>query len=131
MHIWLKMHYLFSVIDYFYINILPADIYMEKPVQLYRGLIERIKTDYLRHLHTRVDWNNRLTAIVGARGTGKTTLILQHIKLNRPLNETLYVNADDFYFAGNKLLDLASTFWINGGKFLYIDEIHKYPQWSK
>ena len=104
---------------------------MDKLVQLYRGLIDRIDTNYLRHLHTKVDWNNRLTAIVGARGTGKTTLILQHIKLNRPLNETLYVNADDFYFAENKLFDLASTFWKNGGKFLYIDEIHKYPQWSK
>jgi hypothetical protein len=104
---------------------------MDKLVGLYRGLIDQTETIYLRYLHNKVDWNNRLTAIVGARGTGKTTLLLQHIKLSLPLNETLYVNADDFYFAENKLFDLASTFYKNGGKYLYIDEIHKYPQWSK
>jgi len=104
---------------------------MDKLVGLYRGLIDQTETIYLRYLHTKVDWNNRLTAIVGARGTGKTTLLLQHIKLHLHLNDTLYVNADDFYFAENKLFDLASTFYKNGGKHLYIDEIHKYPQWSK
>jgi len=104
---------------------------MDKLVGLYRGLIDQTETIYLRYLHNKVDWNNRLTAIVGARGTGKTTLLLQHIKLHLPLNYTLYVNADDFYFAENKLFDLASTFYKNGGKHLYIDEIHKYPLWSK
>jgi len=104
---------------------------MDKLVDLYRGLIEQTETTYLRYLHQKVDWNNRLTAILGARGTGKTTLLLQHIKLHLHLNETLYVNADDFYFAENKLFDLASEFYKNGGKHLYIDEIHKYPQWSK
>jgi predicted AAA+ superfamily ATPase len=87
-------------------------------------------TTYLRYLHQKIDWGNRLTAIVGARGTGKTTLLLQHIKLHLNLNDTLYVNADDFYFAENKLFDLASSFYLNGGKHLFIDEIHKYPQWS-
>jgi len=104
---------------------------MDKLVDLYRGLIEQTETTYLRYLHQKVDWNNRLTAILGARGTGKTTLLLQHIKLHLHLNDTLYVNADDFYFAENKLFDLASEFYKNGGKHLYIDEIHKYPLWSK
>lgn len=104
---------------------------MDKLVELYRGLIEQTQTTYLRYFHGKVDWDNRLTAIIGARGTGKTTLMLQHIKLHLNLNNTLYVNADDFYFAENKLFDLASTFYKNGGKHLYIDEIHKYPQWSK
>ena len=104
---------------------------MDKLVELYRGLIDQTETTYLRYFHRKVDWNNRLTAIIGARGTGKTTLMLQHIRLHLNLNDTLYVNADDFYFAENKLFDLASTFYKNGGKHLYIDEIHKYPQWSK
>jgi len=104
---------------------------MDKLVELYRGLIDQTETTYLRYFHGKVDWNNRLTAIIGARGTGKTTLMLQHIRLHLNLNDTLYVNADDFYFAENKLFDLASTFYKNGGKHLYIDEIHKYPQWSK
>lgn len=104
---------------------------MDKLVGLYRGLIAQTDVTYLRYLHQKVDWDNRLTVIVGARGTGKTTLLLQHIKLHLNLNETLYVNADDFYFAENRLFDLATTFYHNGGKHLFIDEIHKYPHWSK
>ena len=104
---------------------------MERLIDLYRGLTEQTETNYLRFLHNKVDWDNRLTAIVGARGTGKTTLLLQHIKLHLKLEETLYINADDFYFAENSLFDLASSFWKNGGKYLFIDEIHKYQQWSK
>jgi len=104
---------------------------VDKLVGLYRGLIDQTETTYLRYLHQKIDWGNRLTAIVGARGTGKTTMLLQHIKLHLNLKDTLYVNADDFYFAENKLFDLASSFYLNGGKHLFIDEIHKYPQWSK
>lgn len=104
---------------------------MENLYGLFRGLIERTDTTYLRYLHSEVEWNSRLTAIVGARGVGKTTMLLQHIKLHHSLSDTLYVNADDLYFSENKLFDLASTFYKNGGKHLFIDEIHKYSQWSK
>ena len=72
-----------------------------------------------------------MTAIVGARGVGKTTLLLQHIKLYNDLQDTIYINADDIYFSENKLFDFASTFYKNGGKHLYIDEVHKYSSWSK
>lgn len=68
---------------------------------------------------------------IGARGIGKTTLILQHIKLNLPIQETLYVSADDFYFAEHRLLDFAEEFHKMGGKHLFVDEIHKYTGWSK
>ena len=104
---------------------------MENLYGLFRGLIERTDTTYLRYLHSEVEWNSRLTAIVGARGVGKTTMLLQNIKLHHNLSDTLYVNADDLYFSENKLFDLASTFYKNGGKHLFIDEIHKYSQWSK
>ena len=104
---------------------------MENLFELFRELIERTETTYLRYLHNEVAWGSRLIAIVGARGVGKTTMLLQHIKLHHNLSDTLYVNADDFYFSENKLFDLASTFYKNGGKYLFIDEIHKYSQWSK
>jgi len=104
---------------------------MENLVSLSNTLIESADTDFVRFMNDRIDWNNRLTAILGARGTGKTTLLLQHIKLHNQLDDTLYVNADDFYFSENRLFDLANDFWKAGGKHLYIDEIHKYPQWSK
>ena len=88
-------------------------------------------TTYIRYLHDEIDWSVRMLGIVGPRGVGKTTMLLQHINLYNSLNDTLFVNADDLYFAEHKVFDLASTFYKNGGKHLYIDEVHKYPNWSK
>nr|WP_320039043.1 AAA family ATPase [uncultured Bacteroides sp.] len=104
---------------------------MERLYEQFRRLIERTDTTFVRYLHDQVIWDNRLTAIVGARGVGKTTLLLQHIKLYNDLRDTIYINADDIYFSENKLFDFASTFYKNGGKHLYIDEVHKYSSWSK
>lgn len=104
---------------------------MERLYEQFKRLVERTDTSFVRYLHDQVIWDNRLTAIVGARGVGKTTLLLQHIKLYNDLQDTIYINADDIYFTANKLFDFASTFYKNGGKHLYIDEIHKYSDWSK
>ena len=104
---------------------------MERLYEQFRRLIKRTDTTFVRYLHDQVIWDNRLTAIVGARGVGKTTLLLQHIKLYNDLQDTIYINADDIYFSENKLFDFASTFYKNGGKHLYIDEVHKYSSWSK
>lgn len=104
---------------------------MERLNEQYRRLIDRTDTTHLRYLHSIIDWNNRLIAIVGARGVGKTTLMFQHIKLFHQLQDTLYVSADDLYFSENSLFNLATDFYKNGGKYLFIDEIHKYPEWSK
>lgn len=104
---------------------------MERLNEQFRRLIDHTDTIHLRYLHNKVDWKNRLIAIVGARGVGKTTLMLQHIKLFHPDRDVLYVSADDLYFSENSLFDLASEFYKLGGKHLFIDEIHKYPEWSK
>ena len=72
-----------------------------------------------------------MIGLTGARGVGKTTLVLQHIKLDLSAADTLYVVADDFYFAGKRLLELADEFEKRGGKTLFIDEIHKYADWSR
>ena len=93
------------------------------------------KTDlsFQRYLIDDIDWKGRLSAITGARGTGKTTMILQHIKRtfgNSP-KEALYVSADNIWFAGNRLFDLANDFEKQGGKYLFIDEVHKYENWSQ
>jgi predicted AAA+ superfamily ATPase len=80
-----------------------------------------------------IDWDSRLSAITGARGTGKTTMILQHIKKtfgNSP-KEALYVSLDNIWFSGNRLFDLANDFEKQGGKYLFIDEVHKYENWSQ
>lgn len=78
-----------------------------------------------------INWDNRFVGLIGPRGVGKTTMILQYIKTNLPRNKTLFVTAEDFYFAKHRLLDLAEEFSKKGGKYLFIDEIHKYPDWSR
>ncbi|MBR5215409.1 MAG: ATP-binding protein [Bacteroidales bacterium] len=93
--------------------------------------IELVSTKYVRYLHDEIEWKSRLIAILGARGVGKSTLVLQHIKLYEDINTTLYVSADNIYFSAHSLLELANEFYNLGGKALYIDEIHKYKNWSQ
>jgi predicted AAA+ superfamily ATPase len=89
------------------------------------------ETKFVRYLHSDVDWNARMIAIIGARGVGKTTLLLQHIKLYEDPAQTLFISADDLYFSEHRLFDTAAEFYRNGGKHLYIDEVHKYADWAK
>ncbi len=86
--------------------------------------------DFFRPFHEVINWDNRLIGLLGPKGVGKSTLLLQHIKKAHNLDEALYVQADDFYFTTHRLFDLAYDFQANGGKYLYIDEIHKYRNWT-
>lgn len=97
----------------------------------FRILLQRTPTDFLRYLHHEVNWNNRLISIIGARGVGKTTMLLQRIKLHDDPSTTLFITADDLYFSTHTIFDTAMSFYQNGGKRLYIDEIHKYKEWSR
>jgi predicted AAA+ superfamily ATPase len=101
---------------------------------LYQTLEEHLRKttlDFKRYLYPTINWNNRMFGIVGPRGVGKTTLLFQHIKENHNITNTLYVSMDDMYFANHSLIETAENFNKDGGKFLFIDEIHKYPEWSK
>ncbi len=104
---------------------------MEALFSRFQRLLSETNTDFLRYLHDKIIWTDRMIAIVGARGVGKTTMMLQRIKLHHNISDTLYVTADDMYFADHKLLDLAEQFVKMGGKYLFIDEIHRYASWSK
>lgn len=103
---------------------------MDSLFQHSNQLISQVDTSFLRYAYDKINWNNRLLGLIGPRGVGKTTLILQHIKKHLDLRETLYVTADDFYFARTKLTELANAFVKEGGKYLFVDEIHRYPDWS-
>lgn len=104
---------------------------MKTLIAKFRNILKNVDTDHIRNIHDTIAWDDRLIAILGARGVGKTTLVLQHIKLYEETNTTLFVYADDLWFSTHSLISLAEEFYKNGGKTLYIDEIHKYKKWSQ
>lgn len=105
---------------------------MERLILTSIASIQSVKTGFSRFLINNINWQNRLIAIKGARGAGKTTLILQYIKQNfKNLEDVLYVSMDELFFQENDLVDLAAKFSLNGGKYLFLDEVHKYPNWSR
>jgi len=106
---------------------------MEELFDFFYRELRKTDLSFQRYLIDDIDWDGRLSAITGARGTGKTTMVLQHIKRafgNSP-KEALYVSADNIRFSGNRLFDLANDFEKQGGKYLFIDEVHKYENWSQ
>ena len=104
---------------------------MDRLIRLHKKLVKETKTDFFRYLYTEINWDNRMIGIRGPRGVGKTTLLLQHIKQDLPLSDALYVNADDLYFSEHRLIDLAEKLVQQGIHYFFIDEIHKYKEWSK
>jgi predicted AAA+ superfamily ATPase len=104
---------------------------MDRLFQYSNQLLSQVDTTFIRYAYHTINWQNRLLGLIGPRGVGKTTLVLQYIESNLNKQQTLYVTAEDFYFAKNRLTDLADVFVKSGGKYLFIDEIHKYPDWSK
>ena len=103
---------------------------MEKLIDKSERILRSVNLTFCRYLLDIIDWNERLIAIRGARGTVKTTMMLQHIKKNK-IKNTLYVSLDDLYFTNHTLTELADHFVLMGGQHLYLDEVHKYPGWSK
>ncbi|MBS2101059.1 ATP-binding protein [Carboxylicivirga linearis] len=99
--------------------------------QKFETLLHSTSIEFKRYLYNSVAWESRMIGIIGARGVGKTTMILQHIKENLDSKKALYVSADDMYFGENRLIDLADDFYKNAGEYLFIDEIHKYTDWSR
>jgi len=104
------------------------DTLIEKSYQKVRD----IDTRFIRGLMDKIDWNDRLIGIRGARGVGKSTLLLQRIKkyLGNS-SDILYVSLDNLWFTEHNLLDLVDFFVKRGGRFLFLDEVHKYPKWSQ
>jgi uncharacterized protein len=104
---------------------------MERLFEKFLRKVDETPLDFRRYLLDKVDWSNRLIGIKGARGAGKTTLLLQYARLNLPMDhQTLYVSLDDLYFSDNRLVQLADAFVRQGGKYLLLDEVHRYRNWS-
>ena len=105
---------------------------MKQLFSIFYQHIERTNIDFVRYLYNEIRWENRLIAITGSRGTGKTTMLMQYIKQNyQPYTtDALYVSLDNIWFTTHSLSELAEEFHKNGGKALFLDEVHKYPTWS-
>ena len=91
-----------------------------------------VSTDFKRYMYDKLPWEARLVGLMGPRGVGKSTMVLQHIKEQAEdiQDKSLYVSADHSYFSTHTLIDTAAQFVREGGEWLYIDEVHKYEGWS-
>ena len=104
---------------------------MERLLAYYHSVLQRTTSTFYRYLYYEIDWENNMIGITGPRGIGKTTMILQHIRQSLDRQKALYVTAEDMYFSQHTLLDLAAQLNIKQIDHLFIDEIHKYPNWSR
>lgn len=106
---------------------------MDVLISQFKRRMTGISLALVRECIHEVAWDERLSAIIGPRGVGKTTLMLQYIKQHYAdnLGEVLYATTESLYFVQNTLIDLAERFVTNGGKHLFLDEIHRYPDWSR
>lgn len=104
---------------------------MEALFEFQESILRTVKNEFRRYLHEKINWNQRMIAIKGPRGAGKTTLMLQYLKYDLGLPETaLYITADHTWFYNHTLLETANNWHKQGGKILIIDEVHKYKNWS-
>jgi predicted AAA+ superfamily ATPase len=105
---------------------------MNELLQQSKQLTQQVPMAFKRYLADQINWPDRLIGLVGARGTGKTTLLLQWLKsLRLSPNEAAYFSLDDLYFTRNQLKDVATKFYREGGRIIVLDEVHKHENWSR
>ncbi len=105
---------------------------MENLISYQNNLLRQVKNDWSRYLYKDLKTEERLLGIKGLRGVGKTTLLLQYLKFSyADFDKGLYVTADHPHFYTESLFETASRWYSYGGKLLLIDEVHKYPNWSR
>ena len=104
--------------------------YMEQLFEYFKRKLSETPIDLIRYRYGEIEWGGHALGLVGPRGVGKSTMLLQYIKMRLDVKDTLYVSADHLYFSSHTLVDTADRFYKMGGKHLFIDEIHKYEGWS-
>ncbi len=95
------------------------------------GQLRHTVSTFHRYMYDKISWQSQMLGLVGPRGVGKTTMILQYIKEHRAGNRMFYVSADHIYFTTHTLVDLVDEYAREGGGQIFIDEIHKYLNWSR
>ena len=102
-------------------------------ISTYKRLLNHTNYPHHRYIYEDFNLENRLTGLIGPRGTGKTTLLLQYIKnkIDDP-DKAIYVSIDNIYFLQNKLFDFINELYeMYDTRFFFLDEIHKYPNWDQ
>ncbi len=96
-------------------------------------MLNNFNDTFERSLEHTIEWNQKLIGVMGARGVGKTTILLKYMKKKYGANsrKALYVSMDNLYFVNNSLLGFARDFYKSGGEHLFLDEVHKYANWSQ
>lgn len=103
----------------------------ESLYQTMNEMVASTTSNFRRYIYNEILWNTRMIGLVGPRGVGKSTLLLQHIKAQEGDGKYLYVTADNLYFSNHTLVQLADEFVKENGTHLVIDEVHKYHNWSR
>jgi len=105
---------------------------MESLFRAYNRRLEETQTDYVRYLYSSIEWNERLIGIKGAKGVGKTTMILQHIRLTFPdRTKAFYASLDNIWFSSHTISELVEYLYTHGVTHIFFDEVHKYTGWVR
>ncbi|MBQ1884316.1 MAG: AAA family ATPase, partial [Bacteroidales bacterium] len=108
---------------------LQSDI--EPLLNVFRRRLAGVQTTFKRYLYNQIEWTDRLIGIRGARGVGKTTLLLQYIKENfKDKSKVFWVSLDNLWFKTNSLSELVEYLYNQGVTSLFFDEVHKFKDWS-
>lgn len=100
-------------------------------IEFMEGQLKQTTSTFHRYMYDQISWESRMFGLVGPRGVGKSTMILQYIKKHRKGRRMLYVAADHLYFSSHTLVETVDEFAKEGGEQIFIDEIHKYENWSR
>ena len=100
-------------------------------VSYMQNQLQDVPVAFTRYMYNEIDWQVRMFGLVGPRGVGKTVLFLQYIKQHMNEKRLFYVSADNTWFSTHSLVELADQFSREGGQHLFIDEVHKYVNWSQ
>ena len=102
-------------------------------IATHRRLLQATQTHHHRYIYSQFNINNRLTGLIGARGTGKTTLLLQFIKEKiKNQEEALYASLDNIHFSSQQLFDFITEMVESEGiRYFFLDEVHKYQHWAQ
>ena len=100
-------------------------------IEFMEGQLKQTTSTFHRYMFNQISWESRMFGLVGPRGVGKSTMILQYIKEHRDSRRMFYISADHLFFSSHTLVETVDEYAKEGGEQIFIDEIHKYENWSR